>query len=112
MANATDAQVQTFADQRMRPRCETWRSLINAVNDDQAAIGDVYSAVTQPAPTWTDNRTDGPPHLLTPSDVAAFNTVEAMLLKIVAGTASAADLAQFAGQLPVVLKACVRPVGQ
>lgn len=111
MAIATDAQVQTFVDQRLRPRCEAWRNLLAAIQDDQNAIGDVYAAVTQPTPTWSDNRTDGPPHLLTPSDVAALNTCEAILVKVNSGTATTTDVQNFFGQLPILLKACVRPVG-
>lgn len=110
MAIATDQQVQTFVDQRLRPRCEAFRNLIAAIQDDQNAIGDVYAAVTQATPTWTDNRTDGPPHLLTPSDVAALNTIESVLLKINAGTATTTDVQNMFGQLPILEKACVRPV--
>lgn len=108
---ATDAQVQAFVDQRLRPRCEAYRALMASIQDDQNAISDVYAAVTEQNPTWTDNRTDGPPHLLTPSDVAALNTIEAVLLKVNAGTATTADVTNMFGQLPILEKACVRPLG-
>lgn len=97
MAAATNAQVQAFVNDRIRPRCEQIRALYNAVLDDIATIGDVYSNLTS-SPTWTDNRTDGPPSLLAPSDILAVNT---FLNNI--KTAIASD-----AQLPIVRKACVR----
>lgn len=63
---ATDVQVQNYSDSRVRPRAEEIRALYLACKDDKAAIDDVYTALTEQSPTWSDNRTDGPPHLLTP----------------------------------------------
>ena len=97
---ATDQQVQTFVNERIRPRCEAIRSLLIAMEDDIAAIDDVYAALTQQNVTWEDDRTDGPPHLLTPSDVLAINTILNDLKTALRTNA----------QLPIVLKACVRPV--
>lgn len=97
---ATDEQVQRYVDERVRVRCEEIRALLNAINDDKAAIDDVYAALTQPNPTWTDNRTDGVPHLATPNDVLAWNTFITNLKTTMEGDA----------QLPVVLSLCVRPV--
>ena len=101
MAAATNAQVQAFVDQRVRPRCEQIRALVLAMQDDIAALGDIYANLTN-NPTWVDNRTDGPPHLLTANDVLAYNTFVND-----ANTAMSKDV-----QYPVVLAACVRPVGQ
>ncbi len=97
---ATDLQVQHFVDERIRPRCEQIRALLNSISDDLASIDDVYAALTAQSPTWVDNRTDGVPHLLTPSDVLAVNAFLNNLKTAINGD----------GQLPIVLKACVRPV--
>lgn len=99
MAIASDAQVQTFVDTRIRVRCEQIRALYNSIADDISAIDDVYAALTQQSPTWVDNRTDGVPHLLTPSDVLAINTFLNDLKTAISGDA----------QLPKVLQGCVRP---
>lgn len=97
---ANDQQVQQYVNERVRVRAEQIRALLLAMEDDRAAIDDVYSSLTQQSPTWTDNRTDGPPHLLTPSDVLAWNTFLYDTITAMRGNA----------QLPVVLKACVQPV--
>jgi hypothetical protein len=68
--------------------------------DDLANIGDIYEALTQPNPTWTDQRTDGPPHLMVPADVLDLNT---FLTNI--STAIKND-----GQWPIVQLCCVRPL--
>lgn len=112
MPLATDAQVQQFVNERIRPVSEQARSLYLTCKDIKAAIDDVYAALTQPTPTWTDNRTDAPPHLLTPSDVLAVNTFITQLIALVEGTFPDVGTANSAaGQYPIVLKACVRPVG-
>jgi len=100
MAAASDQQVQQFVDQRLRPRSEAARALLLSIEDDIAAIDDVYAALTAPAPTWSDDRTDGPPHLLTASDVLAINTFINDVRTAIRNNA----------QLPIVLKACVRAV--
>jgi hypothetical protein len=71
-----------------------------AFTDDIGAIGDVYANLTKGQPTWTDTRTDGPPHLATPADVLAFNS---FLHNI--NTAMQADPAW-----PVIQSLCVRQV--
>jgi hypothetical protein len=113
---ATDQQVQQFVDERIRPHCEAARALLLAVEDDNAAIGDVYAALNVQDPTWEDGRTDGPPHLLAASDVLAINTFNVRLAQVLRGdlTQDADKIAavnDIAAQLPVVLSACVRPVG-
>jgi predicted TPR repeat methyltransferase len=111
MPAATDKQVQTYVNDRLRPRAEQFRALVLACADDRAAINDVYDAC-EPAnqATWTDNRTDGPPRLLTAQDVLTFNTILYVLAKIVAGTATAQDVADFAANWATFQSACVRPV--
>ncbi len=96
---ATDTQVQHFVDERIRVRCEQIRNLYNAMLDDIASIDDVYNALAS-NPTWSDNRTDGPPHLLTPNDVLAVNSFLHDVSDAIANNA----------QLPIVRKACVRGV--
>lgn len=98
---ATDAQVQIFVDTRIRPRCEQIRGLLAAVTDDINSIDDVYAALTEPNPTWADNRLDGPPHLMVPSDVIAINTALHTIRDTINGLPD----------LPIVEKACVRPIG-
>jgi hypothetical protein len=100
MARATDEQVQQFVDQRIRPRAEQARLLLLAMQDDVALIDDVYEALATD-PTWTDARTDGPPHLLTASDVLAIHSFATAMIAAMNGHA----------QLPVVREACVRNIG-
>ncbi len=108
---ATDQQVQNYVDQRVRPRCEQIRSLYLAVKDDKAHIDDVYAALTAGSPTWTDQRTDFPPHLLTPSDVLAWNSFITQVISLIEGTFVDVGTANSAaGQYPIILKATVRPV--
>jgi len=102
MPLATNQQVQEFVDRRIRPRAEQCRALLNALLDDKAEIDDVYAACNQSSPTWTDSRTDGPPHLLMPADVLSYN---AFITALIPNIRDAADY-------PAVVKACVRPVGE
>jgi hypothetical protein len=97
---ATDQQVQVFVDTQIRPICEAARNLKLQIDGAISQIGDVYAALTEPTPTWTDQRTDAPAHLLSPADVLAIN---AFLHDI--STAIGNDNAY-----PVVESACVRPV--
>lgn len=98
---ATDTQVQHFVDERIRPHCELARQLKILFDDDRASIEDVYNALNVGSPTWSDNRTDGPPHLLTPADVLAVNSFLEDVRTYIAAH----------GQYPIVLKACVRAPG-
>lgn len=98
MANATTAQVQNFADQRCRPHAEAAVALALALLDDIAEIDDVYNALNGPLSGWADNRLDGPPHLLTASDILAFNTFLHDISTAITGHA----------QYPVIRKMCVR----
>ncbi len=100
MTIATDAQVQNYVNTRVRPHAEFTRALNLMLADDISAISDIYAALTQQSPTWQDNRTDGPPALLIPSDVLAFNAFMHDVQSFIANHA----------QYPIVLKACVRPV--
>ena len=100
MAAATNYQVQNFVDQRIRPHAEKARELVIVFDDDIGAIDDIYAALSVQSPTWTDARSDGPPHLLTPADVLAINTFLHDMRDALKNHAS----------YPLVLKACVRGV--
>ena len=95
----TDAQVQTFADERVRPHAEAARALNLSMSDDTAVISDVYTYLNGAGVGWLDKRTDAP-HALVANDVLAYNTF-------------ATDVANFIknhAQYPVMLKSCVRQV--
>lgn len=100
MANATNQQIQTFSDTRVRPQAEVVRAIAISFDDMIASIDDIYNALNVQSPTWTDARTDGPPHLLAPSDILAFN---AFMHDI-------RDAIKNHAQYPIVLKICARGV--
>lgn len=101
--SATDVQMQTYCDQRVRVFAEAARSLYLAAKDHKAAIDDVYARATSTS-AWADNRTDGPPHLLqsgnsaNPDDVLNFNTFITNFIAFVEADAS----------WTVLERACVR----
>lgn len=97
--SASNAQVQAFVDNRIRPRCEQVRALVIAIADDIAVIDDIYAALNVQSPTWADGRTDSPPHLAAPTDVLAINS----LLHAIQ------DAVNNSGQYPIAQKLCVRP---
>jgi hypothetical protein len=119
---ATDAQMQAYCDQRIRPRAEQLRALLNAIADDKAAISDEYARAVS-ASAWADARTDGPPHLLqsgnsaNPDDLLNYNAIISALTNLVNGTSVAngstvaTDAATLHGNWSVLMNACVRPVG-
>ena len=118
MPNATDQQMQTYCDERLRPFAESARSLYLAARDHKAAIDDVYARATS-ASQWADARTDGPPHLLAagdaanPNDVTNFNSFITALAAIIDGTNTGADAANAAAlrsAWATLQRACVRPV--
>ena len=94
-------------------RAEQFRALRNAIADDKAAIDDVYEHVSGAnaiAPTWTDQRSDGPPHLATPNDVLAYNTFLDAFLAFCDPEGDTGTIAAGADQLPVLEDLCVRPL--
>jgi hypothetical protein len=97
MAEATNEQVQTFVNERVRPSSEVIVKLYHDVVGHLALIGDVYENVSTSS-TFVDERTDGPPHLATPNDVLAWNTFMTDLVAYLE-----ADL-----QWPVIQTLCVR----
>lgn len=112
MAAATDQQVQQYVNERLRVRAEQFRALAISCADDKAALNDVYDAC-EPAneATWTDDRNDGPPRLLTAQDVLVYNTMLTVFAKVIAGTASEAEVIEFGVNWATFQSACVRPVG-
>ena len=118
MANATDAQMQRFADERVRLRAEQFRNLRAACLDDKAAIDDIYARAVS-ASRWNDARTDGPPHLLqsgnsaNPDDALNYNTFIALFEKFMAGTfANLTEANSAAANWTTLQRAAVRPTGQ
>jgi len=113
MANATDIQMQSYMDQRIRPRAEQFRDLRNAVVDDQTAITDEFSRASN-GPIWNDARTDGPPHLLasgpgsSPDDLTNYNALCVTFLALISGTATVTQITNFPGQWAIFMRACVR----
>lgn len=110
MPAATNAQVQQYVNDRVRPRAEQIRALYLACKDDRAAFDDIYTNLTN-SPTWDDSNSSNPPHLLTPSDVLAWNTFLYGLVAFVEGTLTNDNKAEAAAQYPVILQACVRAPG-
>lgn len=111
MPEATDQQVQQYVNERLRPRAEQFRALAIACADDKASITDVFDACEPPEnATWEDTRTDGPPHLLGPQDVLVYNSIITTFAKVIAGTATAQEITNFASDWAVFQQACVRPV--
>lgn len=116
MPEATNAQMQTYADQRLRPRAEQIRALFAACEDDVASIDDIYARAVG-TNRWNDARTD-PPHLLqsgnsaSPDDMLNYNAAIQLLVKLKNGTfASQAEANGFAALWAVLVDACVRPIG-
>jgi hypothetical protein len=109
MAEATDQQMQQYANERVRVRAEQCRALVNALNDDKLAIDDVFERAVGANP-WADARTDGPPSLLNQQDILTYNAVATILLKCVDGTATLQEVSDLSANWPAFQSACVRPV--
>lgn len=112
--SATDAQVQQYANERIRVRAEQFRALINSCRDDLAAITDVYARANGGDP-WADARTDGPPKLLESTDVLVFNAFITQFLNCIDNTPDAGSdntLFVLHANLAPFQAACVRPVSQ
>lgn len=114
MAEATDAQMQVFADTRVRVRAEAIRALRTACLDDRASLDDVYARAIG-TNRWSDKRID-PPHLLisgnsaSPDDMLVYNTFISLFEKFMTGTFQNVDEANnAAAQWAVLQRACVRP---
>lgn len=115
MAEATDAQMQAYANNRVRVRAEALRALRAGFLDDKAAIDDVYTRATG-LNRWTDARTDGPPHLLisgnsaSPDDMLNYNAFISLFEKFMTGTfATVNEANSAAAEWTVLQRACVRP---
>lgn len=108
---ATNEQVQQYVNERVRPRSEQIRALYLLCKDDKGSFDDVYANLTD-SPDWTDARTDAPPHLLTPSDVLAWNTFVTGFIALVEGTFNNVSEANgVSAQYPIIVEACVRAPG-
>ncbi len=85
MPIASDAQVQAFCDNQIRPLTEAVLSLEIALAACLGGIGDVYANVTQGSPTWHDVNSSNPPHLATPGDVVNMNGLFTRVLAAISG---------------------------
>lgn len=108
MAEATDTQMQVYADQRLRVRAESLRAIVASLRDDKASIDSVYARAAG-VTVWNDARTDGPPKLLASADFTNYNAVITSLLAVIDGTATATDIATIHNNWAVFQSACVRP---
>lgn len=113
MANATNAQMQAYCDNRLRPFAEDCRALLAKAQDHLAAITDEF-ARSGAGPLWADTRTD-PPHLLasgpgsSPDDVANLNQFLTDLIKFFTQLNNQTVSCR-SGEYGILLRAAVRPV--
>lgn len=116
MPEATDIQMQHYADERVRVHAEAIRAVKLACAADKTQIDDIYARAVG-TNAWADARTDGPPHLLqsangaNPDDMLNYNSFCDLLAKFFAGSFADVNEANSAAAKWVVLeRACVRPV--
>lgn len=115
MSAASNAQVQNFVDDYYRPIAQQVAALKLQIEVAQSLISDVYANLTasNPSTTWTDSVTDGPPHMLQPSDVLSMNTYLSGLLQVITGTVPSGQEASvvdaIAGQWPIMQLAVSQP---
>lgn len=116
MAEANDAQMQQYADERIRPFAEMLRDVFVAGADHFAAIGEVFERASG-SNRWDDERTDGPPTLLASGGNADPDAVENLNLLLVrleqfrTGTfVNVGEANQFQELWAVLQDACVRGV--
>ncbi len=97
---ATNQQIQTFVDSRIRAHAKLARDLAILLTDDIANIDDVYNQLNGGnSGNWADTRTDGPAHLMSASDVLALNSF----------FHNVRDAITADGQYAIALKACITP---
>lgn len=115
---ASDLQMQTYADTRIRPRAEAFRLLLSQCVDDKANITDEYARATSNS-AWADGRGDGPPHLLqsgngtNPDDLLNYNAFITAFNAIFNGSGEdqptkAGYIDTIRSSFPVFQRACVR----
>ncbi len=116
MPAANNAQMQAFADQRVRTFAEQFRALLAAARDHKSAIDDVYARGVS-NDRWTDGRPDGPLKLLisgnsaSPDDMLNFNSFIAAFIDIIDGVGTdATNAATLRSNWQVLVDACVRPL--
>ena len=107
MAEATLQQIQNESDQAVRPACQQWIVLLQKVEQALTMSGDIVTALNDPACTWADSRGDGPPHLLTKTDLLAIYAGTNSLKNIVSGVGTLQDCANVAAGMGSVESACV-----
>ncbi len=110
----TNAQIQSYVDQRVRPSCAEILLWVLKRQNDLANIGDVYANLAG-SPTWTDSNGNSPVHVALPSDVLAWNTFCANLLTVITGTATDANatlavVQALQGQWPIIKQLPLLPI--
>ncbi len=108
MGAVTDAQIQTFVDNRVRPRCTETVTLILKCQSDIANIDDIYANLNS-SPTWVDANGSKSLHTAVPNDVLAWNTFIQQLVGLVTGAATDANatlstVQAMQGQWPIIKK--------
>ena len=106
MAAATNLQVQNYSDQKVRPLCEQFVQFVSNLQLALAQMTDI-NANLMSSPTWTDTRTDGPPHLAQPSDLLTIAAAAAAFGRVLSGVGTAADSVAIATAMPVIQSLCV-----
>lgn len=115
MPEATDRQMQAYADQRIRVFAEKFRSLLAEARDHKTAVDDCYSRAAGSS-RWSDARTDGPPRLLQagnsaePDDFLNFNAFISLFIDFADGNLNLTNLNDLPALWAVLDNACVRPV--
>lgn len=102
----SDTQIQNSFDQDVRPACNSFVALMQKAAQFSASNGDLYAAIS--GSSWTDQRSDGPPHLAAKTDWYAFNTFVVAFQALIAGTATAQQISDFAAQWPIIKQLCTR----
>jgi hypothetical protein len=116
MAEATNSQMQSYCDTRLRPRMESARDLFERAEDDFSAIGEVFERA-EGSNIWNDARIDGPPTLLAsggaadPDFIEQYNIFLIRLNQLKNGTfANVGEANQVSALYAVLVDACVRPL--
>jgi hypothetical protein len=114
---ASNEQVQNWSNGRTRVRAEQIRAVLLSCEDDNASVGEVYANLTD-SPTWDDARPDAP-NELSANDLLAINTFCVSMANLIRNGKTGGSMTDqeridtvkaMSDQLPIVLKACVRPV--
>ncbi len=93
----SNLQIQQFSDEQVRTFCESVKASYDKAKHARDTIDDIYQHLAGD-PSWSDARTDGPPHMASGNDILAMNTFMADFISFAEGNA----------QWPIVKKLTVR----